>query len=81
MNHTVYTGDDPLNLSHIRKIGGHKLFIPPEIRRRPDIARTNVRIDALEKPTEARADIARGPGNQNSLHGCHRIPFSAASFS
>jgi hypothetical protein len=81
VNNALHAGDDFLDLGQIGEVGGDKVFVLAKIGRRTDVARADSRIDTLQKPASACTDIAGGAGDQDFLHDCHWIPFSAASLS
>ena len=68
MHDAVDAGDRLLDLRHIGEIGLHEFLVGAQVGRLLDVADADLRIDALQKLAQPRADVARGSGDQNFFH-------------
>ena len=69
MHDAVDAGDDFLDRGEIGKIGRHEIFIGGEIAGLAQIAPADARVESFHELAQARADAARGAGDEKFFHG------------
>ena len=69
MHDAVDAGDDFLDRGEVGEIGGHEIFIAREIGGLAQITPADARVEALQGLAQARADAARGAGDEKFFHG------------
>src|SRR5581483_8402411 len=60
--------DDALHLLDAGEVGGNERLVVGEVGGLPDVAQAKVGVDGLQEPAQARADVARGAGEQDARH-------------
>ena len=68
MHDAVDVGDDAFDLGVVGEVGEHEVFIIGEAVRLADVTPPDGRIDTLEQLSQARADAARGSGDEDFFH-------------
>ena len=65
MHDAVDAGGDALDLGVVGEVGGHEVFIVGEAVRLADVTPAGWRIDTFKQLAQARADAARGSGDED----------------
>ena len=68
MHDAVDAGGDFFHRGEIGEVGGDEILVGGKIGGLAQVAPADVRINAAQKLAQARAEAARGSGNENFLH-------------